>query len=144
MSLERDNKNYYYSYEDENIMGDKALIIVDGLKVCRDINLHLNLDGTEICFTLSVQEALGCLLMQDFKWVIVNISLTEVDGKLLKSALDRLKSRPLLLILNQVHDGKKQNNGTSSNKIAILKIQEFLINTKAVFHDVPERTPLNK
>lgn len=77
----------------------KVLVIDDDLKVCREIKYALQDDNTtDVYYALSVGEALEVFMKQRFCLVIMDVLLSETDGRELLKTMRQAKPIPILVL----------------------------------------------
>lgn len=77
----------------------KVLVIDEDLNVCREIKYALQDDNTtDVYYALSVGEALEMFMKQRFCLVIMDVLLSETDGRELLKIMRRAKPVPILVL----------------------------------------------
>jgi len=76
----------------------RVLIIDDDLNVCRQIKYALQSSTTDVYYAFSVAEGIKKFLEQEYCLVIMDISLSEVDGQRLLKIMREAKTIPILVL----------------------------------------------
>ncbi|MBS6221403.1 response regulator transcription factor [Enterocloster bolteae] len=79
-------------------MKKRVLIIDDDLNVCRQIKYALQSSTTDVYYAFSVAEGIKKFLEQEYCLVIMDISLSEVDGQRLLKIMREAKTIPILVL----------------------------------------------
>lgn len=90
----------------------KVLIIDDSLDICREIQLSLQNDTTDVFYALTACEGIELLTKHLFCLVIMDIHLSETDGIMLLKIIREIKPIPILIL---------SSTATSADRIAALK-----------------------
>lgn len=76
----------------------KVLIIDDDLNVCCQIKYSLQSSTTDVYYAFSVSEGIRRFMEQEYCLVIMDISLSEVDGQELLKIMREAKTIPILVL----------------------------------------------
>lgn len=79
-------------------MKKKVLIIDDDLNSCRQIKYSLQSSTTDVYYALSIAEGIKKFLEHEYCLVIMDISLSEVDGQKLLKIMRKAKKIPILVL----------------------------------------------
>ncbi len=88
-------------------MKKRILVIDDDLAVCRSIRETMQDDHTDVCYAMSVAEALDAFAAYDYCLVIVNLRLSEADSMDILRIIRQTKATPILILAEKPTEDEK-------------------------------------
>lgn len=88
-------------------MKKRILVIDDDLSVCRSIRETMQDDHTDVCYTMSVTEALDAFAVYDYYLVIMDLRSSEADGMKILRIIRQTKTMPILVLAEQLTESEK-------------------------------------
>lgn len=90
-------------------MKKRILVIDDDLTVCRSIRETMQDDHTDVCYAMSVLEALDAFAAYDYCLVIVDLHLSEADSMDILRIIRQAKATPILTLAENPTEDEKVN-----------------------------------
>ena len=88
-------------------MKRRILVIDDDLAICRSIRDAMQDDYTDVCYTMSVSEALDAFAAYNYCLIIVGLRLSETDGIEMLHIIRQAKTTPILLLTEKLTENEK-------------------------------------
>ena len=90
-------------------MKKRILVIDDDLTVCRSIRETMQDDHTDVCYAMSVSEALDAFATYEYYLVIVDLRLSEADSIDILRIIRQAKATPILVLAEKPTEDEKVN-----------------------------------
>lgn len=88
-------------------MKKRILVIADDLTVCRSIRETIQDDHTDVCYAMSIPEALDAFAAYDYCLVIVDLRLSEADSMDILRIIRQTKATPILILAEKPTEDEK-------------------------------------
>lgn len=125
----------------------KILIIDDDIAVCKQIKYNLQNETTEVYYAESVKDALLFLMKNDCCLIILEISLSEMDGAELIHTIRKRSTMPVLVLSydGSIHHMKRAfASGADDFLVKPFVTEECLLRSHALIRRYIELNPNSK
>lgn len=125
----------------------KILVIDDDLEVCKQIKYNLQNESTEVYYAESVRDALLFLMKNDCCLIILELTLSEIDGDELIRTIRKRASTPVLVLSydGSIHHMKRAfASGADDFLVKPFVTEECLLRSHALIRRYIELNPNSK
>lgn len=122
----------------------KILIIDDDIEICKQIKYNLQNETTEVYYAESVKDALLFLMKNDCCLIILEISLSEMDGAELIQSIRKRSTMPVLVLSYDGsirHMKKAYDSGADDFLVKPFVTEECLLRSQALIRRFTELNP---